>query len=153
MGGENKLLDQEIAYIKLRDENPEFIRALMQKDVMTIPARMDDNEVARAEETGPVFSVNPVSGNLHMRYTARKRNIVWKDEPIVNQAVSFLEQLLNSDSPYIFQGKLEAGMGLISNNVLHDRSKFEDDEAAPRLLYRARYFDRLKNTDVTSLYQ
>lgn len=34
-------------------------------------------------------------------------------------------------------------MGLVCNNVLHDRAGFDDDPQAPRLLYRARYLDRL----------
>jgi hypothetical protein len=34
-------------------------------------------------------------------------------------------------------------MGLVANNVLHDRSAFVDDPAHPRLLYRARYLDRV----------
>ena len=147
-GGENRLLDHEIAYIKMRDENPQYIEALMQSDVMTIPARMDEDNVARAEETGPVFSVHPETGNLHMRYTARKRNIVWKEDDVVKQAVAFLENLLESDLPYIYQGRLESGMGLVSNNVLHDRSGFKDSADSPRLIYRARYFDRIQDTDV-----
>ena len=147
-GGENRLLDHEIAYIKIRDENPDYIQVLMQDDVMSIPPRMDGDQVARAEETGPVFSVNPVTGNLHMRYTARKRNIHWKDTPLVKAAVDYLETLLESDMPYIYQGRLEPGMGLISNNVLHDRSAFTDNHDAPRLLYRARYFDRINDTGI-----
>ena len=38
--------------------------------------------------------------------------------------------------------QLAAGMGIVAHNVLHDRSAFVDDPAAPRLLYRARYLDR-----------
>jgi hypothetical protein len=34
-------------------------------------------------------------------------------------------------------------MGLVCNNVLHDRSGFVDDPMHPRLLYRARYLDRV----------
>ena len=34
-GGENRLLDHEIAYLMLRDENPDFIRALSAADAMT----------------------------------------------------------------------------------------------------------------------
>jgi hypothetical protein len=34
-------------------------------------------------------------------------------------------------------------MGLLCNNVLHDRSAFSDDPSRPRLLYRARYLDRI----------
>ena len=148
-GGENQLMDHEIIYIKMRDENPDFIRALMLPDVMTIPSRLnDDGSVGRAEEAGPVFSVSAETGNLHMRYTARTRSIVSKDDAVVKQAISFLEKLLNSESDYIFKGKLQSGMGLVSNNVLHDRSAFNDDEDSPRLLYRARYFDRIKDTGV-----
>jgi hypothetical protein len=34
-------------------------------------------------------------------------------------------------------------MGLVSNNVLHDRSGFTEDPARRRLLYRARYYERV----------
>src|SRR5512140_2480540 len=54
-GGDNQLLDHEIAYVLLRDENPDYIRALSQPDAMTIPARHDaDGRVARGEQSGPV---------------------------------------------------------------------------------------------------
>ncbi|MBZ0106631.1 MAG: TauD/TfdA family dioxygenase [Sulfuricella denitrificans] len=151
-GGENGLLDHEIAYIQLRDANPDYIRALMAPDAMTIPARMDEEGIARPDETGPVFSLHPVSGDLHMRYTARTRSIRWKDTPQVRAAVAHLDQLLNSDSPYIFRARLEPGMGLISNNVLHDRAAFSDDENCQRLLYRARYYDRIKGTELATAY-
>ncbi|MCW9012682.1 MAG: TauD/TfdA family dioxygenase [Gammaproteobacteria bacterium] len=153
-GGENQLLDHEIAYIYLRDENPDYIRVFMEADVMTIPERMDANGgVARTAEAGPVFSIHPETGNLHMRYTARSRSIVWKDTPLVKQAVSYLVELLGSDLPYIFKGILQPGMGLVSNNVLHDRSGFNDKDASQRLLYRARYFDRIFGTGVRELYR
>ena len=79
-GGENALMDHEIAYLLMRDENPDLIRALMQPDAMTIPARIEEDGVARPDETGPVFSVHPESGDLHMRYTARTRSIAWKQD-------------------------------------------------------------------------
>ena len=152
-GGENQLLDHEVAYIYMRDENPDLVRALMRRDAMTIPERLDDQgQVARKAEAGPVFSVHPESGDLHMRYTARTRSIVWKEDPLVKQAVGFLEALLASDLPYIYRGTLQPGMGLVSNNVLHDRSGFNDDPDRPRLLYRARYFDRIFNTGVRDIY-
>ena len=141
-GGDNALLDHEIVYILLRDANSEHIRALMAPDVMTIPARMDESGVARPAETGPVFSVQD-DGSLHMRYTARSRSIEWKANMDTLVAVAELERLLASDLPYIFRGRLESGMGLISNNVLHDRSAFMDDETQRRLIYRARYYDRI----------
>ena len=142
-GGENRLMDHEIAYILLRDENPDYIRALTAPDAMTIPPRLEEGEVARAAQPGPVFSVYP-DGHLHMRYTARTVSIEWHDDPATKGAVAALERLLaDADSPYVFRGRLEPGMGLVCNNVLHDRSAFSDNETRKRLLYRARYFDRI----------
>src|SRR3972149_6526039 len=78
-GGENDLLDHEIAYIQLRDRNPRHIRALMAQDALTIPARMEDGRIERPAQAGPVFSVD-ASGFLHMRYTMRAVNIEWKSD-------------------------------------------------------------------------
>jgi hypothetical protein len=144
-GGDNQLMDHEIAYILLRDENPDFIRALMAPDAMTIPPRLEAGEVARAAQAGPVFSVYP-DGHLHMRYTARTVSIEWKADDLTRAAVAALERLLASDSPCIFRGRLEPGMGLVCNNVLHDRAAFVDSDSRKRLLYRARYFDRILDT-------
>jgi alpha-ketoglutarate-dependent taurine dioxygenase len=141
-GGENALMDHEIAYIQLRDKNPDYIRALMQPNAMTIPARIEDGDIARQEERGPVFALTP-EGELHMRFTERKRNIVWSNDPLAREAVTYLKELLSSDSPHIFRGRLEPGMGLISNNILHDRTAFNDIDNKKRLLYRARYYDRI----------
>lgn len=141
-GGENHLMDHEQAYIKLRDENPDFIRALSADDAMTIPERIDEDGVARAAQAGPVFSVDE-NGKLHMRYTARTRSIVWKQDALTLAAVAFLEQVLAAASPHIYTARLESGMGLLCNNVLHDRSGFTDSLTSPRLLYRARYYDRI----------
>ncbi len=148
-GGENRLMDHEIAYILLRDENPDYIRALMAPDAMTIPPRLEAGEVARAAQPGPVFSVYP-DGYLHMRYTARTVSIEWKADDITRAAVAALERLLASDSPCIFRGRLEPGMGLVCNNVLHDRAAFTDSDTHKRLLYRARYFDRIVDSNANA---
>jgi alpha-ketoglutarate-dependent taurine dioxygenase len=180
-GGENALLDHEIAYIQLRDANPDYVAALMQPDAMTIPARMDETalsptssplpnplpragegadvtpkpidgrgqalgqnpSIARPEQSGPVFSVDPDEGFLVMRYTARTRSIVWKDDPLTQAAVRTLADIL-SDSEYILTARLSPGMGLVCNNVLHTRSAFTDSPQHRRLLYRGRYYDRLR---------
>jgi alpha-ketoglutarate-dependent taurine dioxygenase len=142
-GGESAVMDHEMAYIALREANPDWVRALMQPDAMTIPERTDEDGVARAEQTGPVFSVDAASGALHMRYTARTRSIVWKDDAPTRAAVAFLEQMLASDDSPVFRLTLQPGMGLVCNNVLHDRAGFIDDPLQPRLLYRARYLDRI----------
>ena len=152
-GGENAVMDHEIAYILLRDENPDFIRALMSPRAMVIPSRVDESGVARAEEAGPVFSLDPVSGDLHMRYTARTRSIQWQNEPLTQAAIAFLQQKLDDpagDCPWIYRLRMTPGVGLVCNNVLHDRNGFSDLPDTPpegrRLLYRARFLDRVQQS-------
>jgi alpha-ketoglutarate-dependent taurine dioxygenase len=144
-GGENALLDHEIAYLHLRDANPDYIRALMAPGVMTIPANTGDGTEIRPARSGPVFSVN-VDGSLHMRYTARTRSIEWPPNPLTRAAVNALETFLDSSSPYIYRATLQPGQGLLCNNVLHDRSGFDDDATHTRLLYRLRYYQRITET-------
>jgi hypothetical protein len=78
-----------------------------------------------------------------MRYTARTRSIVWRADAATQAAVQRLREILDSDSPYVFRLRLAAGQGLVCNNVLHDRSAFTDAPGAGRLVYRARYLDRI----------
>lgn len=144
-GGDNELYDQDLAYIHLRDSNPNFIRALMADDAMTIPARVDEIDGERPEEKGPVFLLDPASGGLHLRYTARTKSIAWKDEPTTLAAVKAIEDLLASQPAGWFRLKLQPGMGLLCNNVLHTRDGFSDSPERRRLLYRARYHDRIRN--------
>lgn len=150
-GGDNLLLDHEVAYILLRDENPDYITALMQPDAMTIPANVEQGIEIRPAQTGPVFSLEKGSGALHMRYTARTRSIHWKDDRNTRMAVGFLAELLASDSAYIFRHRMRAGQGIICNNILHKREAFSDEPESgrTRLLYRARYHDRICGTELT----
>lgn len=147
-GGENSLIDPEIAYILTRDTDPELIRALMAPEAMTIPANLEHGEQIRPAQSGPVFEIDPANGRLLMRYTARGRNIVWKDDETTRAAVALLTEIMDSDSPYVIRHRLEAGQGVLSNNVLHSRAAFEDghEPAQRRLLYRARYYDRIQGT-------
>ena len=139
-GGESALLDHELAYIRLRDEDPAHVRALSAPDALTIPPRLEGETVARPAETGPVFSVD--EGALHMRYTARGVNIAWKDDAATRAARDALDRIL-AGSPYVLRLRLEPGMGVVCNNVLHARSAFRDAPEHRRLLYRARYYDRV----------
>ncbi len=141
-GGENDLLDHEIAYIRLRDRDPRHIRALMARDAMTVPARIEGGRVERAAQAGPVFSVD-AGGALHMRYTARAVSIEWKQDAATQAALAALEDILGTDSAWVFRGRLEPGMGLVGNNVLHTRTPFTDSERHRRLIYRARYYQRI----------
>jgi len=142
-GGESAFLDHEMAYLLLRDENPDFAQALFAPDAMSIPPRYQDGELARAERRGPVFSVVRGGESLHMRYSARGTNIVWKDDPVTRSAISMLGRVLEAASPHVLRLRLRPGMGIVCNNVLHRRGAFRDDPGAKRLLYRARFLDRV----------
>ena len=63
-GGENRLLDPEIAYIRLRDKSPAFIEALMHPSALTIPAGEEAGGRPRPHNTGPVFLVEPARAPL-----------------------------------------------------------------------------------------
>ena len=141
-GGENELLDHEIAYIQLRDRDPRHIRALMADDAMTIPARVANGRIERPAQAGPIFSVD-AGGFLHMRYTARAISIEWRSDAATKAALAALEHILDAASPWVFRGRLEPGMGLVGNNVLHTRTPFTDSPRHQRLIYRARYYQRI----------
>lgn len=144
-GGISYIMDSEIAYILLRDHNPDCIRALEHPEAFTIPDNELNGEVIRAEISAAVFSLDEQQ-QLHMRYSARKRHIIWRDDPDTQEAVNMLNALWSEGSPYIVSHKLQAGEGVFCNNSLHRRSNFEDweESAKKRLLYRGRYFDRIR---------
>lgn len=147
-GGENEVLDHELAYIHLREQNPDFIRALMAADAFTIPANDEGGEQIRPDQSGPVFSLHRQSGALHMRYSARKRNVIWKNDPTTLTAAAALDDLFSNGNAHIFRHRLAPGEGILSNNVLHRREGFRDDPTTghKRLIYRARYYDRISSS-------
>ena len=147
-GGENELMDPEIAYIRLRDENPDFVSALSHPAAMSIPPNEEDGGEIRGEVAGPVFSVDFRDGSLHMRYTARTRSIAWRDDSETHEAVAYLSGMLGAATGDVIRHRLLSGQGLLTNNVLHRRAAFSDadDDGKHRLVYRARYFDRASGT-------
>lgn len=144
-GGDNRLLDPEIVYIRLRDEDPAHIAALMHPSAMSIPENAEANGTIRPVNVGPVFFVQP-GGTLGMRYTARKRNIAWRDDEPTRRAVGALERILDTD-PLVLRIRMSRGQGLICNNVLHDRSAFRSAATGSRLLYRVRYHGRIGRSE------
>ncbi|MCF6316110.1 MAG: TauD/TfdA family dioxygenase [Marinosulfonomonas sp.] len=148
-GGVNQVFDPEIAYIRLRDENPAYITALMHPSAMTIPENREPNGNVRPASIGPVFEVNPQTGHLEMRYTARTRSIEWRDDATTRAAVDFLQSVLNSDDPYIQTIKMQDGDGLLCNNSLHNRTGFDanSDNASTRLLMRVRFHNRVNRRE------
>ena len=144
-GGENELLDPELAYILLRDSDPRFTRALENPECMTIPVNETSEGVTRASVSGPVFSYD-AGDTIHMRYSARKKNIRWRGDTLTQEALQRLTEILEDKDGPVIRYRLKPGEGLISNNVLHNRTAFEDAGSGKRLLYRARFFDRIKTS-------
>ena len=112
---------------------------------MTIPAnKMAEGEI-RESVSGPVFSYD-VDGNIHMRYSARKKNIQWREDTLTQEALHLLSEILDDPQGPAIRYRLQASEGLISNNVLHNRTAFTDGSSGNRLLYRARFFDRIETS-------
>jgi hypothetical protein len=129
-GGANRLLDHALA------------AALFHPEAMSIPPRVEADGSERPRQTGPVLSVR-ADGALHMRYTARSVSIDWRDDDSTRAAAQALREILADSATPVLQARLQPGWGLVAANVLHDRSAFIDDPAAPRLIYRARFLDAL----------
>jgi len=149
-GGESQLMDHEILYLMMRDEDPSMVEALMQPDAMTIPANREDGDEIRPDHSGPVFSVTP-SGHLHMRYSARKRNIVWKEDAPTRKARDFITALFRDTEAPMYIYRLQPGEGVVSNNILHRRNAFTDGDTPDRkrLVWRARFYDRIDDSKPT----
>lgn len=147
-GGENALLDADIAYILLRDMDPRYITAFEHAECMTIPANIGAEGEIRPEACGPVFSYDGPEQmkHIHMRFSARKKNIQWRDDAITHEARQALAEILADENGPVLRYRLQPGEGLISNNVLHNRTSFEDGSQQKRLLYRARFFDRIESS-------
>ncbi len=140
-GGQNQIIDPEIAYLRLRDQNPDFINALMAPDAMTIPANTEENGSVRPASIGPVFKIE--NGALSMRYTARTRSIEWSIAAA--PAAKALQNILEIETEFLVQITLQAGQGVLSNNCLHNRTSFDPgSDPSKRLMYRIRFNNRIE---------
>ena len=129
-GGGNFLFDHELMYLLIRDREPGLLAALMADDLMRIPANVQGNQVLRAEESGPVFSLRPGGQGLNMRYTSRPRNIEWKSDRLSRQALDLVREILVNGGGAI-ELRLQAGQGIVCNNILHGREAFRDPTNEP----------------------
>lgn len=141
-GGSNKVLDHEMLYIQLRDTDPDALEVLMNKDCFNY--RNPATGEIDLHRGGKVFWTN-AGGHLCHRFSFRKKDMAWSGDPDVAAAGHVLESLISEELAHAIEGRLESGMGLISNNVLHTRERLvdSDDAAKKRLLFRARFYDRV----------
>ncbi len=143
IGGQSQIIDNEIAYIRLRDESLEAVALLMDPQAMTIPESPEADGSVRPVSIGPVFFIE--DGKLIMRYTARTRSISWKNEA-TKKAAALLQELLEAERDYLHTLTLQPGQGILNNNTLHSRTAFDPDAgtgASQRMLYRIRFHNRL----------
>ena len=143
-GGENALLDPDLVYAAMHEEDPALVEALAHPCAMTIPAHEADGTVVRPARTGPVFRFLDDAPTLHMRYTMRTRSIRWRSTPATARAVAVLEATIASLAAHHVHVRFEASEGVICNNVLHRRSAFVDGKDSPRTLLRIRSFDPVR---------
>ena len=141
-GGSNKVLDHEVLYIQLRDKDPDALEVLMNKDCFNY--RNPTTGEIDLHRGGKVFWTN-ADGHLCHRFSFRKTDMAWSGDSDVAAAGHVLESLISDEPAHVIKGRLESGMGLISNNVLHTRERLvdSDDAAKKRLLFRARFYDRV----------
>ena len=141
--GTLQVIDHEIVFGLLHRCDPRYTMALSQSDTMTIPANEAAGSGVRASVSGPVFSHN--GDVLQMRYSARKRNIIWKNDSVVHEAIAALQEILDSCAELAVTHRLLPGEGLVCNNVPHRRDGFTDSSQpeCARLIYRGRYTQAL----------
>jgi hypothetical protein len=77
-----------------------------------------------------------------MRYTTRKKNILWRNDLLTLEAVRALKNILETKASLLVRHHLQPGEGILSNNVLHRREAFENSTSnRNRFLYRGRFLD------------
>ncbi len=147
-GGENAFIDPDVVFLLLHEIDESLPVTLSNPSAFTIPPDSDQTVDRQFSRTGPVFSIDPESGALHMRYTGRRHNIMWNPDPHITEAARCLKDVIEQASRYTVTHKLESGQGVICNNVLHRRSGFVNghSDAAQRLIYRARFYKRIPGT-------
>ena len=129
-GGINKYLDHEIAYILFNNKSKR-LEDLMLDDACCIP----ENSVTKRKEVfNPVFMFK--NKRLHMKFSMRNKNIIWNKNSL--QAIDMLKSIIKDSSEYHITKKLDTGMGVITNNVIHMRTAFTNSKNKNRLLYRLR---------------
>ena len=143
-GGATELINHEIVYALLAQTNPDYVAALSQADVMTIPANSQAPDGPRQAQSGPVFWQDP--DRIYMRYTTRRHNIQWRQDPLSHEAVEALAEILRQRTDLVFHRQLRPSEGVLSNNTPHRREPFQDstERGRGRLFYRGRFHDNIR---------
>ena len=114
----------------------------MAPDAMTIPAR-PTTTASPAPRRPARCSSSSADGALHMRYTARTRSIEWKDDAATRAAVAFLRVAGRRHRPHAARCGWRPAWAWSATTCCTTAPPLSTTRTAPRLLYRARYHDRV----------
>jgi len=140
-GGELSLMDDHLLLIALYEKEPAAVALLAHPEAMMLPSSQDEYGHSRPDRWVAVFAASPVNG-LQTRFTTRQRNITWRDEETKQAALTAI-QVIEDQSSWHATVRLGSGQGVVTRNILHRRSAFEDN--APdtnRQMLRGRYLQR-----------
>ena len=142
-GGATELVNHEIVYALLAQRDPAYAAALSQPDMMTIPANTQAPDGPRQAHSGPVFWRGP--DHVYMRYTTRRHNIQWRQDPLSREALEVLREILSQRTDLVFHRQLKPAEGVLSNNTPHRRGPFQDstERHQGRLFYRGCFHDSI----------
>lgn len=137
-GGTLKLVDSELLLIGLYDQDPHLVQLLSHPRAMMLPANKDTDGHDRPDRYVPVISMH-ADGTLDLRFTARTKNIHWRNTA-TQQAAEHALTLLERRTDWQHSLRLKTGQGVITRNVLHKREAFNDSPKSPqREMLRGRY--------------
>jgi len=137
-GGTLSLIDNELFFIALCDQNPELIELLSHPQAMTLPANKDNLGHDRPDRHAAVFFCQQ-DGSLGTRYTARTKNIIWRTTD-TQAAAEQANEILGGLTEHHHHIRLQKRQGMITRNILHRREAFTDNTGqAPRQILRGRY--------------
>jgi len=148
-GGSLSLMDYELLLIALYDEDPALVEHLSHPQAMMLPANKDGEGHDRPDRHVPVLytysnSTNPAVGMavgmaLGMRFTARGKNIQWRNDE-TRHAMQRVLEMIEEKQDWQHTVTLQSGEGVITRNVLHRRESFSDSaEQSQRQILRGRY--------------
>ena len=139
-GGVLTVMDPELLLIALYDEDPQLVSDLSHNNAMLLPSNVDAEGHNRADRQVPVIYAHQ-DGELGLRFTTRTQHIQWRSLATQAAAKRALE-LVELNTQWHTQLRLLPGEGIVSRNVLHKRTAFENALDLPqRQMLRGRYLD------------
>ena len=149
-GGENALLDHEIAYLLLRDADPRYVAALMQPDAMTIPARTDDDRRRARRRDRP--GVLRGSGRRRAAHALHRAHAQHRMEGRRGGRAAAAAPRAAARRPVAVRLPRDAAArawGCCATTCCTTGRDSPTHPARPRLVYRARYHDRIRTDALT----